>query len=259
MATTWALIAATFALVAWRPNVLTVAVALVLLGGRHLALAVLMHEASITEAMLNMALGHAKGHRLTDIHLRLGMMSLIVPESVEFYFEYLSKGTLAEGATIVELGIGPGLLAIELHKLWPQVKIVGVDPSEEMLSIARKNAEEAGRPGFEAKLGTAEEIPLAPESADLVVSQSSFHEWEDPDKGLGEAFRILKPGGSLILKDYNGAWLSPWKRKLISRFHHLGMFRYSFRQVAKLLQEAGFVAIEGEDRGWQYMVRGVKP
>ena len=59
-----------------------------------------MHEMSITQAMLDMALKHAKGHRITDIHLRVGRMSLIVPESVEFYFEYLSRGTLAEGATL---------------------------------------------------------------------------------------------------------------------------------------------------------------
>ena len=59
-----------------------------------------MHEASITEAMLNMALEHGKGHHITDIYLRVGRMSLIVPESVEFYFEHLSKGTLAEAATL---------------------------------------------------------------------------------------------------------------------------------------------------------------
>lgn len=170
-----------------------------------------------------------------------------------------SLDTPGEGATVVDLGTGPGLLAIELHKLWPQVKIIGVDPSDEMLTIARQNAAEAGIPDFEAKLGTAEEIPLPPESADLVVSQSSFHEWADPHRGLGEVLRILKPGGSLILKDYNGAWLSPWKRKLIGRFHHLDMFRYTFRQVADFLEKAGFATIEGEDRGCQYLVRGVKP
>jgi hydrogenase nickel incorporation protein HypA/HybF len=59
-----------------------------------------MHEMSVTQAMLDMALEYAQGQRITDIHLQVGRMSLIVPECVEFYFEYLSKGTQAEGATL---------------------------------------------------------------------------------------------------------------------------------------------------------------
>jgi len=59
-----------------------------------------MHEASITQAMLDLALEHAKSQHITDIYLRVGRMSFIVPESVEFYFEYLSRGTVAEGATL---------------------------------------------------------------------------------------------------------------------------------------------------------------
>ena len=59
-----------------------------------------MHEMSITQAMLDLALEHAEGQRITDVYLRVGRMSLIVPESVEFYFEYLSKGTQAEGARL---------------------------------------------------------------------------------------------------------------------------------------------------------------
>ncbi len=170
-----------------------------------------------------------------------------------------SLGTLEWGATVVELGTGPGLLAIELHKLWPLVRFIGVDPCSEMLRIAKKNAGEAGMPGFEASEGTAEEIPLASPSADLVISQSSFHEWEDPHRGLVEVFRILKPGGSLILKDYSGAWLFRWKRKLLGLIHDLDMFRFTFDQVADLLREASFEEIGGENRGCQWFVRAVKP
>ncbi len=59
-----------------------------------------MHEASITEAMLNLALEYAKGQRISDVYLQVGRMSFVVPECVEFYFEHLSKGSLAEGATL---------------------------------------------------------------------------------------------------------------------------------------------------------------
>jgi ubiquinone/menaquinone biosynthesis C-methylase UbiE len=168
-------------------------------------------------------------------------------------------GALPQEATVVDLGTGPGLLAIELHKLWPQATVIGVDPSSEMLSIATRNAVEAGLRDFETRQGTAEELPLSPATIDLVVSQSSFHEWQDPHLGLGEVFRSLKPGGSLVLKDFNAAWLSPWKRKLLGRFHHLDMFRYTFQQVVDLLTDAGFEEITVDQQGVQYVVRGVKP
>ena len=59
-----------------------------------------MHEMAITQAMVNMALEHAGGQRITAIYLRVGQVSAIVPESVRFFFDYLSKDTLAEGAAL---------------------------------------------------------------------------------------------------------------------------------------------------------------
>jgi ubiquinone/menaquinone biosynthesis C-methylase UbiE len=178
-----------------------------------------------------------------------------------------SLAPLESGSTIVDLGTGPGILSIELNKLLPQAKIIGVDLSSEMLEIARKNADEAGASNYETRLGKAEEIPIESNSVNLVVTQSSLHEWEDPQKGLSEIFRILKPGGGLILKDYNRAWLSKWKRPLFkflltmmgeSYEDHVGMFKFTFDEVADLLREASFDEIKGKKRGMQLFCTGSK-
>jgi ubiquinone/menaquinone biosynthesis C-methylase UbiE len=178
-----------------------------------------------------------------------------------------SLAPLEGGTTIVDLGTGPGVLSIELHKLLPQAKIIGVDLSSEMLEIARKNADEAGASNYETRLGRAEEIPTESNSVNLVVTQSSLHEWEDPQKGLSEILRILKLGGRLILKDYNRGWLSGWRRSLLkflltmvgeSYEDHVGMFKFTFDEVADLLREAGFDEIKGKASGLQFLIRALK-
>jgi hydrogenase nickel incorporation protein HypA/HybF len=59
-----------------------------------------MHEMPVTQGMLDLALQHAAGRRITGIYLQLGQMAPIVADSVELFFEYLSKGTPAEGAKL---------------------------------------------------------------------------------------------------------------------------------------------------------------
>jgi len=59
-----------------------------------------MHEMPVTQALLKMALEQADGRRITDIYLRVGRMSAIVPATVEVFFDYLSRATLAEGSKL---------------------------------------------------------------------------------------------------------------------------------------------------------------
>ena len=59
-----------------------------------------MHEMPVTQGILNMALEHTQGRRVTDIYLQAGQFSAVVPSSVEIFFRYLSKDTLAEGARL---------------------------------------------------------------------------------------------------------------------------------------------------------------
>jgi len=167
----------------------------------------------------------------------------------------------------VDLGTGPGTLSVELGRLLPEAKIIGIDPSSEMLEIARMNAHESGISNFETRTGRAEEMPVEANSADLVVSQFSLHEWENPQKGLSEVFRVLRPGGSFVVRDLNRGWLSKWKLGLLrflatmtgeSYQDHLEMFKFTLGQVAALLREAGFDRIEEKGRGPVLLVQAFK-
>lgn len=59
-----------------------------------------MHELAVTENILDITLKHAKGQKVTDIYLIIGQLSSIVDDSVQFYWDTISKGTLAESAKL---------------------------------------------------------------------------------------------------------------------------------------------------------------
>jgi hydrogenase nickel incorporation protein HypA/HybF len=59
-----------------------------------------MHELAVTESLLQLALHHANGYRVTDLYVVIGQLSSFVDDSVQFYWDIVSEGTLAEGARL---------------------------------------------------------------------------------------------------------------------------------------------------------------
>ena len=108
---------------------------------------------------------------------------------------------------ILDVGCGTGRLLRKLGERWPSSQLLGVDPNEGMVSVARRLT-----PLASLHVGTAESMPIDSASIDLVVTSISFHHWPDQPRGLREVFRVLRPGGCLCLGDIT---LPRWLARLI--------------------------------------------
>ena len=113
---------------------------------------------------------------------------------------------IAEPA-VLEVGPGPGHLAVELARRVPGLRLTGVDVDPAMVARARVRAVReglAGRVRFEP--GDVAALPFADGSFDLVTSSFSVHHWPDAASGFAEIRRALRPGGRAILYDLPDAW-----------------------------------------------------
>jgi ubiquinone/menaquinone biosynthesis C-methylase UbiE len=99
-------------------------------------------------------------------------------------------------AAILDVGCGTGQLLLKAATVWPNAQLVGADPAERMVEVARERL-----PGANILIAGAEALPIPEASVDLVLSCVSFHHWKDRPSGLAEVARVLRRDGRFCLAD----------------------------------------------------------
>ncbi len=140
-------------------------------------------------------------------------------------------------ANLIDIGCGPGGFLCAVQKRFPDIQLNALDLSEEMV---RETQERLG-PSAVAIVGDSEHMPLESERYEIVTCNMSIHHYPHAQDAVNEMYRILKPGGTLLLNDMDCA--APIRALANWAFPRLpgGDVRmYTRREISQMIQEAGF-------------------
>ena len=153
---------------------------------------------------------------------------------------------LRAGEIVLDLGSGGGLdVLLSARRVAPAGRAIGLDATEQMLSLARANQKRAGIANAEFLLGTMENIPLPDSTVDVVLSNCVLNLSVDKPRALAEARRVLRPGGRLAIADIVALRELPVAvRREAESWLGCEAGTLEIRAYAALLRSAGFLDIE---------------
>ena len=152
------------------------------------------------------------------------------------------------GDSVLDVGCGTGEVTLPAKNRAADGKVYGIDPAPEMITVARRKAARKGL-DIDFRVGVIEALPFPDSSLDVVTSSLMMHHLPEELKvrGLAEIYRVLKPGGRLLIADFmrpTGAFLN---HLFIAFTRHQGLQK-GIEDLQGLLRNAGFGQITQSEK-----------